>query len=215
MCGDCPICMAPLFPQTTCIMRLKKKILVRRGERLPVTKLKCGHTYHNSCIKEWFMKTEIESSDKCPMCRDKIRFKKNSKDFMMNKLRWGDPSYEYGDEHIFDVETDSSSGSDYTTDSSSDAQSNAAEWEEAWDEAVEAICEHLECNSQDLDEELGEGWETMLVSFLDGDISMEDVWDWIGEREEMARQRSEIVDRVRVGQERVWGSVVERLNDTD
>lgn len=109
MCNkDCAICLEPLFTNTDPkIMRLKKKVLVKRGERLPITKLKCGHYYHSSCIKNWFLKTEVESSTKCPMCRDKIRFKPHSKDFMMHKLRYEDKSYEYGDENMYEIDTDS------------------------------------------------------------------------------------------------------------
>ena len=108
MCKDCPICIEPLFTNTDPkIMRLKKKVLVKRGEKLPITKLKCGHMFHNKCIKEWFIKTEIESSTKCPMCRENIRFKPDSKDFMMHKLRYEDPYYEYGDEHLYEIDTES------------------------------------------------------------------------------------------------------------
>ena len=105
MCNDCPICMEPLFPKTSNIMRLKKKVAVKRGEKLPITKLKCGHMYHNKCIKDWFKKTEVESSTKCPMCRDTIRFKPDSKDLMMHRIRYNDPTYEYGDEYLYEVET--------------------------------------------------------------------------------------------------------------
>ena len=109
MCKDCSICLEPIFTNTDPrILRLKKKVLVKRGERIPVTKLKCGHTYHNNCIKNWFVNINVESSNKCPMCRNNIRFKPDSKDFMMNKLRYGDPDYRYGDENIFDVDTESS-----------------------------------------------------------------------------------------------------------
>ena len=97
MCNDCPICMEPLFPKTSNILRLKKKVLVKRGQKLQITKLKCGHMYHNKCIKDWFKKTEVESSTKCPMCRDKIIFKPDSKDLMMHKIRHNNPNYEYKD----------------------------------------------------------------------------------------------------------------------
>ena len=107
MCNDCPICMEPLFPKTSNIMRLKKKVLVKRGEKLPITKLKCGHMYHNKCIKDWFNKIEVESSTKCPMCRENIRFKPDSKDFMMHKIRYNDPDYEYGDEYLYEIDTNS------------------------------------------------------------------------------------------------------------
>ena len=108
MCKECPICFEPLFVNTDPkIMRLKRKVLVKRGEKLPITKLKCGHTFHNKCIKNWFMKTEVESSTKCPMCRENIRFKPDSKNFMMHKMRYDDPDYEYGDENLYEIETDS------------------------------------------------------------------------------------------------------------
>lgn len=97
MCNDCPICMEPLFPKTSNILRLKKKVLVKRGQKLPITKLKCCHMYHNKCIKDWFKKTEVESSTKCPMCRNKIIFKPDSKDLMMHKIRHNNPNYEYKD----------------------------------------------------------------------------------------------------------------------
>ena len=97
MCNDCAICIDTLFPKNASILRLKNKVLVKRGERLPITKLKCGHMFHNKCIKNWFKKTEVESSIKCPLCRDNIRFKPDSKDLMMNKIRHNNPNYEYGD----------------------------------------------------------------------------------------------------------------------
>lgn len=107
MCNDCPICMEHLFPKTSSTMRLKKKVLVKRGEKLPITKLKCGHIYHNKCIKDWFKKIEVESSTKCPMCRENIRFKPDSKDFMMHKIRYNDADYEYGDEDLYEIDTNS------------------------------------------------------------------------------------------------------------
>lgn len=97
MCNDCAICIEPLFPENTSILRLKNKVLVKRGERLPITKLKCGHVFHNKCIKKWFKNIEIESSTKCPMCRDNIRFKPDSKDLMMNKIRHNNRHYKYSD----------------------------------------------------------------------------------------------------------------------
>ena len=98
---DCPICYEPLFTKTDKrIMRLKRKVLVKRGEKLPIIKLKCGHCFHKKCIKSWFMKTDMDSSKQCPMCRENIRFKPDSQDFMMNKLRYKDPNYEYGDEYL-------------------------------------------------------------------------------------------------------------------
>ena len=124
MCKECPICMEPLFDNAdTKIMRLKKKILVKRGEKLPIVKLKCGHTFHKKCIKNWFVKTEVESSTKCPMCRDKIRFKPDSRDFMMHKIRYDDPDYEYGDECLYDIDTDS----EYSDDSNDSDDSNNLE----------------------------------------------------------------------------------------
>lgn len=109
MCNECAICLEPLFTKTdTRVMRLKRKVLVKRGEKLPITKLKCGHTFHNKCIKNWFVKTEVESSSKCPMCRESIRFKPDSKNFMMHKLRYEDPDYEYGDEYLYEIETETS-----------------------------------------------------------------------------------------------------------
>ena len=109
MSKECAICLDDIFTTNDKrIMRLKKKVLVKRGEKLQITKLKCGHMYHNDCIKKWFTNTDVESSTKCPMCRDTIRFKPDSKDFMMHKLRYCDPDYRYGDENLFDIDTESS-----------------------------------------------------------------------------------------------------------
>ena len=100
MCKDCPICIEPLFPNTLNILRLKKKVLVKKGEKLNITKLKCGHVYHNRCIKNWFINIEVKSSNQCPMCRENIIFKPNSKDLMMRKIRFNDKNYTYGDEYL-------------------------------------------------------------------------------------------------------------------
>ena len=128
MCNDCAICMEPLFnKKDPKLMRLKKKVLVKRGEKLPVVKLKCGHTFHTKCIKDWFVKTEIEASNKCPMCRGNIRFKPDSKDLMMNKIRWNDKDYEYGDEFVYELETDSNYSSDYDDDYDSDGEEESIE----------------------------------------------------------------------------------------
>jgi len=35
--------------------------------------LKCGHTFHRTCIKSWFLK-----NDACPMCRSELRFNEGS-----------------------------------------------------------------------------------------------------------------------------------------
>lgn len=180
MCNDCPICIEPLFPTNNKnIMRLKKKILVRRGERLPITKLKCGHTFHNSCIKKWFMKTDVDASDRCPMCRDKIVFKKHSKDFMMNKLRWDDPCYEYGDEDLYDVDTEDS-GSEYSGDSGSDGSESSLTWQEAWDDMVETL--RVDTGEQDLSIPLGDNWEDIITSYLHGGMESDEVWRMIDER---------------------------------
>lgn len=192
MCKDCPICMEPLFPSSNKnMMRLKKKVLVKRGERLPITKLKCGHSFHNSCIKGWFMKTDIESSDKCPMCRDKIRFEKNSKDLMMNKLRWRDPYYMYGDENLYDIETDSDyseSESDSGSESGSESESGSDSgselgdsWSSAWDDVVATL--QADSGHEDLSVVFGERWEDTITSYLNGDMDMNEVFDKIDERD--------------------------------
>ena len=87
MCDECPICISSLFPKSSSILKLKRKVIVKRNERLPITQLKCGHMYHNSCIQKWFTNTKVESSHTCPMCRVPIRFKQYSKHILMNKLR--------------------------------------------------------------------------------------------------------------------------------
>ena len=103
---DCPICIEPLFTKTDVrIMRLRKKVLVKRGERLPITKLKCGHSFHKDCIKNWYVKTDIESSTKCPMCRDKIIFKPDSKNVMMRLMR-NEPEEDNEPEEYSDTESD-------------------------------------------------------------------------------------------------------------
>ncbi len=47
-------------------------------------KLKCGHQFHHSCIKELFC---IYLSDKCPMCRDKFSYQPSKKRKSMRRLR--------------------------------------------------------------------------------------------------------------------------------
>ena len=46
--NDCTICMELLIDD--------------------VTKLKCGHVYHNQCIQDW-RRGSMESSKRCPLCR--------------------------------------------------------------------------------------------------------------------------------------------------
>ena len=50
MCEDCPICY----------------------EKAPKCRLVCGHIFHHSCIKEWYMNG---NNTGCPMCRNNIYFK--------------------------------------------------------------------------------------------------------------------------------------------
>ena len=50
MCNECSICY----------------------ESDPRCKLVCGHAFHHSCIKEWFMQGQKKG---CPMCRKNIYFK--------------------------------------------------------------------------------------------------------------------------------------------
>ena len=101
MCNDCAICYEPLFPNSSNVWRLKKKVLVKRCEKLPITKLKCGHLYHKTCIRNWFNKVDMESSTKCPLCRDKIIFKPDSRDLMMHKIRHNDKKYQH--EHVVTI----------------------------------------------------------------------------------------------------------------
>ena len=157
MCNkECAICLEPLFTKTDKrILRLKKKVLVKRGERLEITKLKCGHTFHNKCIKNWFVNTDVESSIKCPLCRENIRFKPDSKDLMMHKLRYEDKDYEYGDEYLYEIETESDENEDeveftfrfptrnamITPVNSDEYDDDDEEYDDDYDEAIEAMNE--------------------------------------------------------------------------
>ena len=59
MCEDCPICY----------------------EKSPKCRLICGHIFHHSCIKEWYMNG---NNTGCPMCRNNIYFKGMRK----HKQKW-------------------------------------------------------------------------------------------------------------------------------
>ena len=45
----------------------------------------------------------------------------------MNKIRWNDKDYEYGDEFVYELETDSNYSSDYDDDYDSDGEEESIE----------------------------------------------------------------------------------------
>ena len=118
----------------------------------------------------------------------------------MHKLRWGDPKYRYGDENIYDVDTDS----DYS-DSSSE-HSGATEWEEAWDEAITTITEEMGCEEEELDDVLGSGWWEMLMMYLNEEIEKEELWDWIDKAKNGSSHEDlrAVIDRLRSTDEEMW-----------
>ena len=122
---------------------------------------------------------------------------------MMNKLRWNDPDFKYGDEYIYDVETDSEyseSGSDSGSDTS-----ERSDWEEAWDVAIFTLRE--DTGHDDLSIPLGTDWSDIVASYLMGDMSREEIWDIIdGEAEDSRRWER--------GQES-WSSAVNELNSRE
>ena len=110
----CPICLDEVRHMSVKIRPrhrrfLKKKQLERMGE-----KLKCGHIFHQGCIKTWFMNLEETNSDTCPMCRQGIRF---SNQGMINRSLFLSKQYqkaqqfgqedEYSEDDDLDYETES------------------------------------------------------------------------------------------------------------
>jgi hypothetical protein len=75
--GDCSICLGDVCfgdfntskPNALRRKQEKGRKIGNIGERL-----KCGHMYHRKCILPWFLNTENEMSETCPMCRQDIRF---------------------------------------------------------------------------------------------------------------------------------------------
>ena len=75
--SDCAICMEPMRGVNPNISMKFWALLKQSGRFNPKNqceKLKCGHKFHSSCISEWFLKIDSESSGNCPLCREKIKF---------------------------------------------------------------------------------------------------------------------------------------------
>jgi hypothetical protein len=80
MCSktNCVICLGSvhdgLYPiSQNFFKQLKLSGKYKDSKKTWPEKLKCGHVFHLKCIKNWFM-GERDSSEKCPMCREKIKF---------------------------------------------------------------------------------------------------------------------------------------------
>ncbi len=68
-------------------------------------KLKCGHVFHLKCIKDWFM-GERDSSEKCPMCRHKIKF--SNKFGSTSRKIYKEKTVKYAKKEELDYESDNS-----------------------------------------------------------------------------------------------------------
>ena len=101
---ECSICLERLYTNDTTFC-VKSKVLHKRGENSSIPALKCGHKFHNSCLRNWFT-SQSDSSNKCPMCRQEIVFKKTSKDFLSRRLRFED-EFEFTFElNVYDSDDD-------------------------------------------------------------------------------------------------------------
>jgi hypothetical protein len=67
-------------------------------------KLKCGHVFHLKCIKDWFM-GERDSSEKCPMCRHKIKF--SNKFGSTSRKIYKEKTVKYAKKEELDYDSDS------------------------------------------------------------------------------------------------------------
>ena len=115
MCNECAICLNPLYNKGG-TLKVKKGLAFKKGGNPDIPELKCNHKFHNKCLREWYMKTDIASSDSCPLCRNTLIFKSFSKGVMMDKLRYRDceraPVYELGSDYssnysdLFDRDND-------------------------------------------------------------------------------------------------------------
>lgn len=124
--GDCSICLGDVCfgdfntskPNALRRKHQKGRKIGNIGERL-----KCGHMYHRKCILPWFLNTENEMSETCPMCRQDIRFsnrnemlnwrlfsqkhglsRKNAQNAELNQAFWDDDDSEFStdDEEEYD-----------------------------------------------------------------------------------------------------------------
>jgi hypothetical protein len=124
--GDCSICLGDVCfgdfntskPNALRRKHLKGRKIGNIGERL-----KCGHMYHRKCILPWFLNTENEMSETCPMCRQDIRFsnrnemlnwrlfsqkhgisRKNAQNDELNQAFWDDDDSEFSTDDEEDEE---------------------------------------------------------------------------------------------------------------
>lgn len=80
MCNEnsCVICMGDMPKHPPNNLSMKKWGFLRMVGKGKTEKqcetLKCGHSFHLKCIKEWFFKVGNNASKNCPMCRANIQF---------------------------------------------------------------------------------------------------------------------------------------------
>jgi len=80
------------------------KISEKHNKKTWPEKLKCGHVFHLKCIKNWFM-GQRDSSEKCPMCRHKIKF--SNKFGSTNRKIYKEKTVKYAKKEELDYDSDS------------------------------------------------------------------------------------------------------------
>ena len=186
MCGgDCSICMEPMRGVNPNISMKFWALLKRSGRfnrKIQCEKLKCGHQFHSSCISEWFLKIDNESSGNCPLCREKIRF--SNKLGMTNRKMYTQKEYKEDMESFEeDRPTWYRADSDYSDSDYSDSESDDEGYESA-EEQIDDVVEEEAYNSED-DEDYDSGF--------DDDYDSEDDDDFENERPMLSDGSSRIV----------------------
>ena len=79
---SCAICL-----EETTYVKCEKRIVKPKYSNPKTVQLKCGHVFHQKCIKKWYAskppwESETKIGNDCPCCRQSIRFRGVS--FMYN-----------------------------------------------------------------------------------------------------------------------------------
>ena len=121
-------------------------------------RLKCGHVFHLKCIKNWFM-GERDSSEKCPMCREKIKF--SNKFGATSRRIYTEKTKKY-ERDIFIVDDDS-----YYSDDGDDMPPYTLQFHHLVDGATEQIYNSLDSISTNHEtEEIIGGNSTNVLSII-------------------------------------------------